>query len=148
MTAIKFGSIKADLQPSPIEPSWVLEGNPIARIFPLSATSDGLSWTVLWDCTAGRFNWFYGFDESVHILEGSVVIRDEDGVAHNLSAGDTIFFPRGAHAVWTVETYVRKIAFCRNPLPGPIRFANRLYYGLKRALGRGSGAPAALLGSG
>jgi uncharacterized cupin superfamily protein len=141
MTSIKFGSIKAELQPDPIQPSWVLEGNPIARICMLSSSPDGLSWTCLWDCSAGRFNWFYGFDESVHILEGSVRIQDETGAVHNLSAGDTIFFPLGAHAVWTVDTYVRKIAFCRNPLPGPINLANRVYCGLKRTLRRGSAAP-------
>jgi uncharacterized cupin superfamily protein len=146
MTGIKFGSIKADLKPCPIEPSWVLEGNPISRNFTLSSSPDGTSSTVLWDCTAGRFNWFYEFDESLHILEGSVVIQDESGGLHSLSAGDTIFFPLGAHAVWTVDTYVRKIAFCRNPLPAPIHFANRVYGKLKRTFGAGSGAPA-LLGS-
>jgi hypothetical protein len=32
--------------------------------------------------------------------------------------GDVIFFRRGAHAVWHVEGYVKKVAFCRqaNPL--------------------------------
>ena len=147
MTAIKFGSIKADLQLCPIEPSWVLEGKPISRNFTLSSSPDGTSSTVLWDCTAGKFNWYYQFDESVHVLEGSVVIEDEAGVVHKVSAGDTIFFPLGAHAVWTVETYVRKLAFCRNPLPAPIHFANRVYRKLKRTFGVGSGASGALLGS-
>jgi hypothetical protein len=83
----------------------------------------------------------------VHVLEGSVLIEDDAGVVHKVSAGDTIFFPLGAHAVWTVETYVRKLAFCRNPLPAPIHFANRVYRKLKRTFGVGGGASAPLLGS-
>ncbi len=146
-SAIKFGSIKGDMKYCPIEQSWILDGNPIARNCMVSASSDGLASTVLWDCTKGRFNWFYEFDESVHILEGSVVIEDEAGHVHNLSAGDTIFFPLGAHAVWTVQHYVRKLAFCRNPIPAPLKFANRVYRRLKRTIGSGSRMPAPLLGS-
>lgn len=143
---IQFGNVKVDLEVRPFVPGWVLEGNPVSRNCTLSSSRDGLASTMVWDCTAGRFNWFYSFDESLYILEGSVVIKDEAGAIHTLSAGDTIFFPLGARAEWTVATYVRKIAFCRNPLPPPIHFVNRVYGRLRRIFGLGStGSP--LLGA-
>ena len=143
---IKFGNVKVDLKVCPFVPGWVLEGNPVSRNFTLSSSKDGYASTVVWDCTAGRFNWFYAFDESLYILEGSVLIKDEAGAVHDLSAGDTIFFPLGARAEWTVPTYVRKVAFCRNPLPPPIHFANRVYGRLRRTFGLAPSA-APLLGA-
>jgi hypothetical protein len=64
-----------------------------------------------------------------------------------LSAGDTIFFPAGTRAEWHVEDYIRKIAFCRIPLPRSVArsvvFARRGFRFLKRLLGSGDRANAA-----
>ena len=62
--------------PCPIAADWILEGKPIARIEHLSSSADSTASTYFWDCTAGRFNWFYSFDETLHILEGSVALKD------------------------------------------------------------------------
>jgi hypothetical protein len=77
------------------------------------------------------------------VIEGGVVVKDLAGVARRLSAGDTIFFPAGARAEWYVEDYIRKIAFCRIPLPRSVAFARRGYRFLKRLVGSGDGANAA-----
>ena len=90
-------------------------------------------------CTAGRFNWFYDIDETIFVIEGGVVIKDEAGNARRLNAGDTIFFPKRASAEWNVETYIRKIAFCRTPLPWPLAFAKRGIRSVKRRMNIGGG---------
>src|SRR5690348_1703145 len=56
------------LQPDPIPQEWVLEGNPTARRKQLVGSSDNLSSTHMWDCTAGRFNWYYTTDEVIYVL--------------------------------------------------------------------------------
>ena len=142
-SVIKLAVGQLALNPSPIHPEWVIEGNPIARNKVLSSSADGTASTLIWDCTAGRFNWFYDVDETIYVIEGGVVIRDAGGAARRLSAGDTIFFPAGARAEWHVEDYIRKIAFCRAPLPRPIVFARRGYRFLKRLVGTRGGANAA-----
>ncbi len=142
-SVIKLAVGQLALNPSPIQPEWVIEGNPIARNKVLSSSADGTASTLIWDCTAGRFNWFYDVDETIYVIEGGVVIRDAGGAARRLSAGDTIFFPAGARAEWHVEDYIRKIAFCRAPLPRPIVFARRGYRFLKRLVGTRGGANAA-----
>jgi len=118
-SVIKLGASKAELNPSPIHPNWVLEGNPIARNQLLSVSADGNARSYIWDCTAGRFNWFYEADETVYVIEGGVILKDQAGSARRLSAGDTIFFPAGARAEWYVENYIRKFALiprrCRGP---------------------------------
>jgi len=135
---IKFESASDDLGPSPIDPEWILEGKPVARIKLMSGSSDGTTDTVIWDCTAGQFEWRYWCDESACVLEGSVVVKDEQGVAHTLTAGDTMFFPAGSRAHWTVDEYVRKYAILRHPLSPMATFVSRAQKKLLRLLGRGT----------
>lgn len=119
-----------EMQPSPINPEWILSGSPVARCAEHSRTADDLSWTAVWDCTAGEFHWHFHWDETVVILEGDVHIEAADGTRRTLHAGDVALFRAGTSATWRVEHYVRKIAFLRRPFPGPlaalIRLRNRL----------------------
>lgn len=109
------------LVPAPIPQAWILEGDPVARKKQLAASSDRLAITMMWDCTAGRFNWFYDDDEVIHVLEGSVIIEDAAGVRQRLQAGDTFLFPAGSRYHWTVPSYIRKIAFLYPPLSREMR---------------------------
>jgi uncharacterized cupin superfamily protein len=135
-SVIGLGASRADLVPSPIRPSWVLEGNPVACNQLLSVSADGNARSYIWDCTAGRFNWFYKADETIYVIEGGVVLTDGTGTARRLCAGDTIFFPAGAHAEWHVENYIRKFALIRTPMPKPLVVAGHGYRFVKRLLRR------------
>ena len=135
---ITVGSRSANFVPNPIQAAWILDGNPVARAELLSSSADGTASTYFWDCTAGRFNWFYSFDETFHILEGAVTLKYPSGVLRRVGAGDTVFFPAGSSAEWTVDDYVRKLAFCRTPLPGFLTVAKQAVRRLKRAV---RGAP-------
>ncbi len=121
-----------NLDAAPISSTWILEGTPVARVKLLSGSTDDRAFTFMWDCTAGRFNWFYGIDETICLLEGSVVIKDHNGATHCLSAGDTFYFPKGTCAEWTVNAYVRKIAFIHVPLPGKLLQVRRILKAIKR----------------
>ena len=114
---ITVGTSSEKFVPNPIQAAWILDGNPVARAELLSSSADGTASTYFWDCTAGRFNWFYSFDETFHILEGDVTLKYPSGVSRRVSSGDTVFFPAGSTAEWTVHHYVRKLAFCRTPVP-------------------------------
>jgi uncharacterized cupin superfamily protein len=132
---IKFGTAHGQLGPAPIRAAWVLEGKPVARNKLLSRSADGTASTYIWDCTAGKFNWHYEVDETAYVLEGRVIIKDQVGSSRTLEAGDTAFFPRGSKAEWTVDGYVRKVAFLRVPLPWQVLMAKRFYHALKRLMG-------------
>lgn len=110
-----------DLIPAPIPQAWILEGSPVARQKHLAGSSDQLATTLMWDCTAGRFNWSYDADEVIHVLEGSVLIEDAAGVRRRLQAGDTFLFPAGSRYHWTVPDYIRKVAFLHSPLSREMR---------------------------
>ena len=125
----------ARMAPAPIHPNWIESGAPEARIAILAYSDDRASTTILWDCTAGRFTWRYSCDETIYFLEGEVSIAVGGAPAKRYGAGDAIHFARGAVATWTVETYVRKVAFCRSVPPRLFvtarRFARTLYLRLR-----------------
>jgi uncharacterized cupin superfamily protein len=135
---IEFGLGDVTLGAAAINPDWVLEGNPQARNKFLFASADGTATTWLWDCTSGKFNWFYDIDETVFLIEGSVIIKDHAGGISHVKAGESIFFPAGSSAEWTIPQYVRKFAILRAPLPRQVQFAKRVYRSLKRLAGRGN----------
>ncbi len=132
--SIRFGTSQGDLDDSPIRKEWIIAGHPITRSRLLSRSADGSSSTHIWDCTAGRFNWHYTIDETVYVIEGSVIVKDRTGHSQTVNAGDTIFFPAGSSAEWTVERYVRKVAFLRAPVPRILAFPYRALRRVKRLM--------------
>lgn len=132
--AIVFGNVQVDLDPAPIRPAWVREGNPVARNAVLAKSRDLTATTLVWDCTAGSFEWFYDTDETIHVVEGSVLLRQDGGPARRIGPGDVVFFPAGSSAHWQVEGYVRKLAFFRHPAPKPVEWALRALGWVKATL--------------
>src|SRR5580658_6873782 len=119
---IETTNLVVNLTPRPIEPSWIIEG---------------------------KFDWYYDFDETILILEGSIVLENDTMNPTRYSAGDVIFFKDGAHARWHVEGHVRKLAFCRTTQPMPLGLALRVFNKLKRILlPSGKRQTASLVGSG
>ena len=131
---IETTNLVVNLTPRPIEPSWIIEGNPVAQWCVLSKSADGLASTMVWQCSEGKFNWYYDFDETILILEGSIVLESDTMPPTRYGAGDVIFFKDGAHARWHVEGHVRKVAFCRTTQPMLLGFALRVFNKLKRTL--------------
>lgn len=130
------------LQNCPIEPSWIRTGAPRTHAAQHSGAIDGLASTNIWECTTGTFEWYYGWEETVFILDGQVKVTSPGGQVHVLKAGDIGYFPADTTWLWEVDGYVRKIAFCRKHVPlvlnVPLRVLARL--GLSRRLRKGCAA--------
>jgi uncharacterized cupin superfamily protein len=131
---IEIGRVDVDLTPRPIEPSWIIDGKPVASACTLSQSADGTATTIVWHCTEGKFNWYYDFDETILILEGSIVLENDTMRPKRYGPGDVIFFKDGAHAKWHVEGHVKKLAFCRKTQPLWLGFALRATSKFRRLL--------------
>ncbi|WP_208988281.1 cupin domain-containing protein [Labrenzia sp. VG12] len=125
---------KDQLEPAPIRPAWILEGNPEAKGKQLAGHKFGWGDATHWSCTAGKFQWQYGWDESVMFLEGEVTITDENGNVYVGTPGTFLFFPAGTTAVWEVPTYIRKLAFNQKPVPWYLHYQSRIIERLKGAM--------------
>ena len=101
------------LADAPIKTDWIVSGTPEARVGLHSPSIDGRASTHIWECTAGSFWWTFGDDETVVILEGEVRVSTPEGERRTLGPGDIAYFAGGTRALWEVDRYVRKIAFCR-----------------------------------
>ncbi|OZD04681.1 hypothetical protein CH275_13860 [Rhodococcus sp. 06-235-1A] len=132
--AVRLGDIVLD--DSPIEPAWILEGNPRARVAEWSKSIDGTTTTNVWDCSAGRFRWYFSVDEIVHIMDGSVTVSSDDHAPRTLVAGDAALFRAGTWTEWHVETYVRKHAILRQHLPWPVSSALKVAGALRGRMSR------------
>ncbi|MBC2885371.1 cupin domain-containing protein [Ochrobactrum sp. CM-21-5] len=132
---ISDNALEMALSPAPINPDWVLQGNPQARSCEQSASADCAAYTAIWDCTAGTFRWYFGWDETVYILEGEVHVTDADGGTRTLRAGDVAYFRGGTWAIWKIDTYLKKVAFMRRTLPAPASFVYRAGDAARRRLG-------------
>jgi uncharacterized protein len=131
---IEVTNTASDLTPGRIEPSWIIEGDPVSQWSLLSKSADWQAWTMIWQCSEGKFNWYYDCDETVLILEGSIVLESEAMPPTRFGPGDVIYFKSGAHAKWHVEGYVRKLAFFRRSQPVLVGLALRVFSKIKRTL--------------
>lgn len=113
-----FWVVPSDLElvDDPIPADWVLEGSPHARCSTWARSADATTDHWAWECTAGRFRWYFATDETVVVVEGSVTISAEGMAPVRLGVGDAAYFPAGTWTVWDVESYIRKHAVLRTPV--------------------------------
>lgn len=116
-----------ELAADPICRDWIIEGEPQARSRRLAQSADGTASVMAWSCSAGRFNWRYTVDETVHIISGEVFVSDEKGGTRRLGPGDMAFFPAGSRSTWHVPAEVRKLAVCRHAMPRPFGMLLRIW---------------------
>lgn len=122
------------LDDMPIEPSWIRSGDPRARAGLLTPSVDGNAKTMVWECTAGSFQWTFFEEETVVILEGEVRVTSAGGEMRVLGPGDTAYFAEGTNALWEIDNYVKKIAFCRRQPIGPVKALRIMLGRMRRSL--------------
>ena len=125
----------ADLVAAPIRPDWILAGAPKARNKTLAMSKDRTSRTVVWECTAGSFNWHFAEDETIYIIAGEVFVTTDTGEEKRLGKGDVGFFPAGSSCICRIDNYVRKVAVLRKDLPALFGIGVRGWHKFVRNVG-------------
>lgn len=124
-----------ELSPSPIPTEWILSGTPKAWSNWISTSQDRMSEIVVWECSAGHFQWHYQKDESVIVLSGEAFLIKPDGQEIRFGAGDVGYFPAGTICTWRVPGPFRKIAVLRDPMWRPLGYAAKAWNRLVRMFG-------------
>lgn len=114
---------------------WLISGDPETRSKVIGKSADGTSYVVLWECGSVTMRWHYDRDEALVILDGEGFVTGDDGVEHRYGPGDILLCPRGSAKLWRVPGYVRKVAFLKINVPGPLAFASRAWHRLTSMLG-------------
>jgi len=98
---------EARLDPWPIPPEQVVEGDPRASGAILWKSGDGTHANGIWECTPGTFDWVHA-DETLCLVQGSVTVTPEGGEPFEIRPGDVVFFPEGTRTRWKVNETIRK----------------------------------------
>lgn len=98
-----------------VDPTWVLSGTPNFRATETTRSPDGRTITGLWACDGPtRFEWTFGLDETVHLLEGRVEV-EYLGRKFTLLPGSVATFHAGTKAIWTVPEHAKKSYTLHHP---------------------------------
>ena len=84
------------LEPSPIPKDWILAGTPEARNKEVARSHDRTSYTSVWECSPGRFNWHYTKDEVLVVVSGEALDRQCPARWGSACAHGTRYFKRRA----------------------------------------------------
>ena len=98
---------------------WVLEGTPDARGAVISRSDDSRIIRGVWECTPGRFNWVFSYDETLVVVSGRATVELDTGEQLELEPGVMAFFGRGHDSTWTVHETLRKGFHADSPDPLP-----------------------------
>jgi uncharacterized cupin superfamily protein len=73
-------------------------------------SENGVVFSGLWECSAGRMRANFGNDgEMVHIVKGTLHAIPDDGEPFTLRPGDTATFPPHWTGIWELEQPMRKL---------------------------------------
>jgi len=96
------------LEPYAVPSAWIRAGSPVFRSNVFGSSYDKSTSSGLWECIGpAQFEWHYGTDESIYILEGSADV-EYLGKKFTLRPGDRTHFVLGTKARWSVVERVRK----------------------------------------
>jgi uncharacterized protein len=134
-SVVKAFPADVDLHSEPIPPEWIISGAPQARVQRLVRTRDRSGSVVVWDCTAGSFEWHYVQDETLLVVSGEAFLQLPDGQERCFGPGDVGFFPAGTICKWRVAEYIRKVAVLKESMWPPFGYCLMQWNKLVRAVG-------------
>jgi uncharacterized cupin superfamily protein len=112
MKAISKTTIHASTwEPYPMPKEILVKGDPAARVHWLRASGHGEPpyYTGLWTAEPSVFDYTFEMNETLHVLEGYVVVTQKDGPTLDLRPGDVATFPKGAVTRWDVREPFKKV---------------------------------------
>ena len=105
------GSLPEEISMAPVQ-----SGVPVAHEKTVLDSADGLF--AVWACGAGVFPRVKDKRGSfMYIISGDASIVDEDGTAHELTAGSALVLPFGWRGAWHIRETIRKVYLHTTPVP-------------------------------
>lgn len=98
----------------PLPEEEILEGTPDARcLFTAESGDEGAS-AGFWSCEPGRYEFYFGYDEFVYLVEGELTVT-QGSKSFAMKPGDTAHFPQGCTTIWHVTKKMTKYFVARAP---------------------------------
>ena len=107
-TIVDFSSANTQAERFRPAPEKVLKGDPEQVIHNHYSSPCGQMGAGTWEGEPGQWTVSYTEHEYCEIIEGVSVLRDQDGNAKTLRAGDRFVIPAGFRGTWEVLEKCRK----------------------------------------
>lgn len=115
MPGASVQAVAVPLMPLLNAPADISAGVPGFRAAPYAELANGQASSGIWASDGpATFEWHFGSDEVVYVLEGLVEV-DYQGHRFSLKPGDTAVFLQGTRSVWHVPQHVKKSYTLFNP---------------------------------
>lgn len=134
-TPIMINAPVPGLKSAAIPPAWILDGAPETWSKKVVRSHDWMSHLVVWECSAGRFNWNYSSDETLFVISGEAYVSKDGGEEQRLGPGDVAYFPAGTICTWRVPKSIRKVAVMRETTWRPLGFSLKAVNKVLRIVG-------------
>ncbi len=98
-------------EPYPLPKETIKEGDPNGQVHWLRVSGAGEApyYAGIWTCQPSVFDYRFELNESLHVLEGHVVVSQEGGPTIDMRPGDVVSFPKGAMTRWAVKAPFKKV---------------------------------------
>ena len=93
----------------PLPKDTIVKGEPGAMVHWARVQADPPYYAGVWTVQPCTFDFAFEMNETAHVLEGHVVVTQQDGPTLELRAGDVATFPKGAKTRWEVRAPFKKI---------------------------------------
>jgi uncharacterized cupin superfamily protein len=80
---------------------------PIIRKPSKEEKEEAESWPI-WEKEISEFPWKYDTNETFLVIEGDVIVTNEDGKEFHFKEGDYVIFPKGMKCNWKINKDIRK----------------------------------------
>ncbi|WP_417448873.1 cupin domain-containing protein [Kordiimonas sp.] len=107
---VSFKATQADIEESPIAPDKLIEGHPQQRSENYHTSADEHFFSGFWSSTPGKWHVNYaGEEEFCHLLEGEIILADQQGNESRFKAGDRFAISEGFTGTWETVVACRKL---------------------------------------
>jgi len=91
-----------------LEADRTIDSDPLHTIQSFFQNPTGELAAGVWESTPGKWRAFTDRDEFCYIIEGHVVLTNEEGQAQTFRTGDAFLIPNGFRGTWEVVETTRK----------------------------------------
>lgn len=106
---VDFSAVSTEAERYRPAPEKILKGDPEQTLYNHYNSPCGQMSAGVWESEAGQWKVNFTEHEYCEIVQGVSVLRDDDGNAKTLRAGDRFVIPAGFSGTWEVLEACRKI---------------------------------------
>lgn len=89
-------------------PERLISGNPAQTLQNLFTSPDGRFNSGIWSCEPGKWRVTFSETEFCHLLDGTIIVRGDDGSERIFRKGDAFVTPAGFTGTWEVTEAAKK----------------------------------------